>query len=158
MTQTEKNEYQKKWRQKNKDKVQTYASRAKDYQKEYGKTYRKENRERIKKLQEVWRQNNPKKCQNYYRNSVLKIYGITPQEYDALLKNQNGKCAICRRPHTDFERRLHVDHDHSTGKVRGLLCVKCNQGIGYLDDCPELLERARQYLLRSKKEGSIANI
>lgn len=147
MTHEERIEYQRRWRLKNKDRLKQYASNAASYRKQYAKVYRKENREKIQKMQKLWRQKNPDKCRKYYRNNGLRLYGITTQEYDALLKVQNGKCAICERPHTEFERRLHVDHDHLTKQVRGLLCVKCNQGIGYFDDSFELLERAKQYLL-----------
>lgn len=70
-----------------------------------------------------------------------KRYNITPEQYDGLNVAQNGRCAICERP-----RPLCVDHDHDTGAVRGLLCQKCNKGIGLLDDDPNVLIRAMEYV------------
>jgi hypothetical protein len=80
-----------------------------------------------------------------YRAINLKLrYGITPEEYDELLVSQNGVCAICGEE-CSTGRRLSVDHDHETGRVRGLLCSKCNYGIGHLKTV-ENLERAIDYL------------
>lgn len=70
-------------------------------------------------------------------------FGMEPTDYFALLDAQQGRCAICR---TDQMDRAHVDHDHDTGKVRGLLCGPCNQGIGLFRDEPERLEAAATYL------------
>lgn len=72
-------------------------------------------------------------------------YGITLEEYDALLQQQGGTCAICRRPPRD-DISLHVDHDHETGARRGLLCFRCNNSLGDLEDDPDLLRRAAAYL------------
>lgn len=74
---------------------------------------------------------------------TLKRYGITAEDYDHMFAEQNGLCAICGRPDS---RALSVDHDHETGKVRGLLCSKCNFLLGYADDDPEILTRAIEYL------------
>ena len=60
-----------------------------------------------------------------------------------MLADQDGKCAICTKP---FPGRIAIDHDHRTGRVRGLLCTSCNTGIGKLGDDPELLLRAISYL------------
>jgi hypothetical protein len=62
-----------------------------------------------------------------------------------MLEQQNGVCAICHGNCTTW-KALSVDHDHRTGKVRGLLCQTCNTGIGALDDSPDLLRRALEYL------------
>lgn len=85
----------------------------------------------------------------YGRRSTLKHrYGITVDEYDKMMEYQQG-CAICgatecggRGPNS----RLAVDHDHETGKVRGLLCTNCNNGLGRFKDSPELLQKAITYL------------
>jgi hypothetical protein len=86
----------------------------------------------------------------YGRRSLLKNrYGITANEYDLMVSEQNGKCAICNT-NTAGGRgagsRLAVDHDHTTGQVRGLLCSMCNQGIGMFKDDTELLRKAIDYL------------
>lgn len=70
-------------------------------------------------------------------------YNITGAEYDAMLARQGGACAICG---DEKAASLAVDHCHQTGKVRGLLCVNCNRGIGYFLDQPERLTKAAQYL------------
>lgn len=77
-------------------------------------------------------------------------YGMSRGEYDALHKRQDGKCAICRQPETQKIRgktlSLAVDHCHTKGAVRGLLCSDCNRGLGFFKDDPEALQRAADYL------------
>lgn len=75
-------------------------------------------------------------------------YGIGSTEYDALLTKQDGKCAICgtTKPKTKGGEYFVVDHCHSTGKVRGLLCVPCNLALGYVQDDPAILRSAITYL------------
>jgi hypothetical protein len=75
-------------------------------------------------------------------------YGITFEDYTAMLAQQGGGCAICGGVNADG-RVLHVDHHHGTGAVRGLLCQKCNHGIGLFRDTPDLLTRAIAYLLNT---------
>lgn len=83
-------------------------------------------------------------------------YGITSTEYDEMLAAQDGVCAVCRQPETRYDprwrvtRRLAVDHCHTTGKVRGLLCFEHNSGLGKFADDPELLRAAAEYLERSR--------
>ncbi|HXF71611.1 MAG TPA: endonuclease VII domain-containing protein [Actinomycetota bacterium] len=83
----------------------------------------------------------------YARNAhLLRKYGITAEDYDRLLEEQGGVCAICgRRPK---QRYLAVDHEHGTGRVRGLLCDPCNQMLGFAEDDPERLRKAIAYLTR----------
>jgi hypothetical protein len=81
------------------------------------------------------------------RRSFLRTqYGISLEEYDAMLKRQGGACAICRKRPTE---RLCVDHCHVTRKVRGLLCRQCNFGLGHFRDDPDLVEAAAAYLRRT---------
>jgi hypothetical protein len=75
--------------------------------------------------------------------NLRKHYGITIKQYDELLKKQNNKCAICNR---ESIYKLHVDHNHKSGKVRGLLCGSCNRGIGLFGESLELLQKAKEYL------------
>jgi hypothetical protein len=84
------------------------------------------------------------------RYNRLKIYGLRPEEFDALLERQNSRCAVCRSA-TPGNKTLCVDHDHVTGQVRGLLCDKCNRAIGLLRDDPSVLKRAREYMLRHRQ-------
>lgn len=81
-----------------------------------------------------------------HRARVAKVYGIGPDDYDAMYAAQDGRCAICRRA-TGKTRRLSVDHDHATGKVRGLLCRVCNDMLGHARDEPLFFMRAWLYLM-----------
>jgi Recombination endonuclease VII len=90
----------------------------------------------------------------YRRNEMLKDkYGITLEDFERMSDLQDGVCAICRRDPSEFEgdkhpahKVLHVDHDHLTGKVRGLLCFFCNTAIGMLQDDAAVVMRAADYL------------
>ena len=75
------------------------------------------------------------------RYHLRQRYGIEPEEVDRLVAAQDGVCAICRQ-----NSPSHVDHDHTTGRIRGVLCVPCNNGIGLFRDRPELLHRAAEYV------------
>lgn len=87
---------------------------------------------------------------------LLNKYGITLSQYNEIFEKQCGVCALCGKPETKAQVRvrggivitdmLHVDHDHETGRVRGLLCYRCNTGIGKLYDDPGLLRKAADYL------------
>ncbi len=77
--------------------------------------------------------------------SLQQRFGITQEEYLQLLDKQGNKCGICRCDY-DKNKRFHVDHDHDTGLIRGLLCRKCNLGIGLLGDSLETVKRAVSYL------------
>lgn len=80
------------------------------------------------------------------RNRVLvKLYGITAEQYDDLLAEQWELCALCSEPRQKGFR-LAVDHDHATGKVRGLLCHRCNVALGRAETVPGWTERAAKYL------------
>lgn len=101
-----------------------------------------------KELTKKWKQNNRERERLNRRRNALNEYGLTLEDYDSMLKSQNGACKICGRQDTGSSRvkNFHVDHCHSTGKVRGLLCNNCNRGIGYLGDNIERLEKALEYL------------
>ena len=98
-----------------------------------------------------WRIKNPEKAKTKtqtWRNNHYKKYGITLQKYEELVQLQNNLCAICGRP--PESRNLHVDHCHKTGKIRGLLCRRCNRGIGILRDSTEIMTKAISYLEKFK--------
>ena len=82
------------------------------------------------------------KCRQLRRD-----FDITLETYDKILEQQNGVCAICGNEEKGKTKKLAVDHCHDTNKVRGLLCQNCNRGIGLLDDNPEVLQKAIDYLL-----------
>lgn len=93
-----------------------------------------------------WRTNNPDKQKAIKKTATLKQYNLTLQEYDNLLSRQDGKCAICGS--LPNKKDLAVDHDHITGKVRGLLCTNCNLILGLANDNPEILENLINYLYK----------
>ena len=77
------------------------------------------------------------------------LYGIEPEDVDFMLKEQDYACWVCRRPFVECETSPHVDHDHSNGQVRGMLCHRCKTGLGFFDDSSERLLRATRYLENS---------
>lgn len=101
------------------------------------------NRDRRNKSFKVWRNKNPRPSRAGTKN--FSRYGITEETWDKLYAEQNGKCRICGGVNADG-RRLGVDHDDVTGIVRGLLCLACNFGIGYLKHNTSILSKAIQYL------------
>ena len=72
-----------------------------------------------------------------------RLYGLNEEEYNNMILSQNNLCAICNKP---SDKTLHIDHDHATGMVRGLLCHNCNTGIGMLQEDLIILNRAIEYL------------
>lgn len=72
-------------------------------------------------------------------------YGISPEQYLQMYQEQGGKCKICGKELPDGEY-LHIDHNKDTGEVRGLLCGKCNRGLGIFDELPENFIKAVEYL------------
>lgn len=86
------------------------------------------------------------------RYHLRRQFGITPEEYDALLKEQGGVCAICKKKEIAKNKSgkpfsLSVDHCHRTGKNRGILCNNCNRGIGHLQEDLRILLAAADYLI-----------
>lgn len=73
-------------------------------------------------------------------------YGLTPEDYNKLYTQQQGKCFICQTYESELKQPLNVDHDHKTHIVRGLLCSNCNRGIGMFKDNPDTFLRAYVYL------------
>lgn len=91
-----------------------------------------------------WVENNPSQRKRHVRRSRIRKYGITPEQYDAMLEAQGNRCAICgggnRRP-------MAIDHCHKTGKVRALLCDSCNTSLGHIER-DGFLEKALQYIAK----------
>jgi hypothetical protein len=99
-----------------------------------------------------WRAENPEKRKqqnarrNHRVNNLRNLYGLSPEDFELMARTQNGLCAICQ----SLPDQLVVDHCHITGNVRGLLCNKCNRGIGQLNDDIETVRSALEYLERAK--------
>jgi len=147
--------YQKEYRQKNKEyfrqKAKEYYQLNKEKLKEYKTIYRENNKEKIKAQQIEYRENNPEKIRNH---DLKSNHNITLEEYNKMLDEQNGVCAICFEKETDKEsnkkiKSLAVDHDHKIGSVRGLLCGKCNKMLGMAKDNIFILKNAIEYLKRN---------
>lgn len=145
---------QKNYREKNRQAVNEYAN-----------NYYKQNAERIKARRKLKREGKPTKefhstrvfdSDAYYNREGWKrsrekswkqrgIIGMTYDLYEKMLVDQDYKCVICNAEYSDT-KKLHVDHCHNTGKVRGLLCNNCNNGMGKLGDSIERLESVINYL------------
>ena len=98
------------------------------------------------KYVKVWRANNVDKVRRDQRAShVRREYGLGWEEYERMHQEQFGCCAICFSA-IDLLKTTHVDHCHSSGRIRGLLCLQCNSGLGQFEDDTERLMRAIMYL------------
>lgn len=134
-----------------------------DQQKEWAK----KNPDKEKAIRDRMKKKNPnlhkesyrrilKKNPDYIREKNYKAsFGITIDQYELMFNFQGGLCAICRKPETIMDRgkirRLAVDHCHATGKIRGLLCGKCNKAIGLVDENLLVLSAMSEYLLKHQQ-------
>lgn len=127
------------------------------YAAEYHRAHRERDRGLRRRITAEWEKNNPEKAKAKRDRANLRKHGITQEWYDKTLEAQGGGCAICNEP--PRERRFSVDHDHACcpGKnscgmcVRGLLCQRCNAGIGMLKDDVEIVVAAANYLHSSSR-------
>lgn len=130
-------------------------SNAKSYKKHRDKriAYYIEHREKILSRGAKYKSEHPEEIATYNRDYKLqRNYGITVEEYDEMLEAQGGGCAICGKTPEENGRRLAVDHNHETDKLRGLLCNSCNSGLGYFQDKPEICCWAMLYLEEYERE------
>ncbi len=108
------------------------------------RAYYERNKPRILAYRKAWYAANSQRQKD---ERLLAKFGITRDDYDTMMKRQEGCCWICRTSEAEAPKGvLMVDHDHATNKVRGLLCLHCNLGLGYFKDQPRLLDRAQRYL------------
>lgn len=137
---------------------------------ERASSWARNNRERSRAIKAAWRSRNPNAGRDYYHRTksaearreyrlrwqLKRLYGITKEDHDRMYRSQGGVCAICASVPSGPGSRgiLHVDHDHATGKVRGLLCWKCNVGLGNLRDDPAILRAALVYLAGEMREAN----
>ena len=115
----------KKTREKDRERYKINA----EHRREYARKYRKDNPE---KLRETHLKSN---------------YGISTLDFNNMLKNQNNKCDICKRDMNDYGKVFCVDHNHSTGKIRSLLCDPCNFGIGFYE---KYADKYKEYIDKHK--------
>lgn len=126
-------------------KTRGLAHECKECNKARSRAYGAKNREARRAYTKKWREENA--TPEYNRNRSLRHrYGIDAKRYDQMLDEQGGVCAICGGTNPDG-KRLSVDHDHSTGEVRKLLCLTCNWQVGFVENNPGHLEKLMKYLL-----------
>lgn len=96
----------------------------------------------------TWLKNNPHKARKARMEHLWRKQGfvLTIERYDEMLAEQAGRCAICKE--APGKKSLAADHDHDTGQVRRLLCLRCNRGLGFFRDRPDLTEAATRYLVQ----------
>jgi hypothetical protein len=109
----------------------------------YHQAYHRKHREEILPKQREYRRRHIEREQDC---QLQRHYGLSLAEYDDMLESQDNGCAICGKPPEENGKRLSVDHDHETGKVRGLLCNCCNRGLGIFHDDIALMRDAIEYL------------
>lgn len=151
-------EYVKKYTDKDPERVKALAKkraekdpeRKKRRQKVYYQNNKEEVLARTRISSRAWYRANPEKARN---QTLKRNYGITMEDYKNMLVEQNSNCAICGRNQSEFKVAFHVDHCHTTGAIRGLLCGSCNRALGLLKDSCEVLDNAKAYL-NKHKEGT----
>lgn len=138
--------------------AKTAAERSREYRLRNGDEVRRKSREHMRRRREedpegekqklaVWRQKNAAKDKATRRAWQLRTrYGMTVEQFDEMLAAQDARCKICRSEDPKGHGRWHVDHCHTTGKVRGILCSDCNTALGLVCDSPTTLVRAAHYL------------
>lgn len=115
--------------------------------------WQQKNGQKVRTAMRSWRDRNPDKIKAQSKKQRLKRYGLTPESFEKLLDDHKGRCGICD---VDLDRtkgigrNLHIDHCHASGVVRGLLCGKCNLGLGLFADNTDRLQGAIDYLKRSR--------
>lgn len=127
--------------------ARTKSSR-RELMREYDRTTYWNHRDEKLRKNKAWRLKNAQRLKQYNRKKNLQKFGLTVEEYASLFSAQGGACAICFNL-CKTGRRLAVDHCHCSGKIRGLLCQKCNHAIGLMDDSVCRLESAIRYLTRA---------
>lgn len=127
------------------------ASRLKHIEKarQRSREYHQKHRDRLRLYRKEWQKKNSDAC---HLKKMQRIHGLEPGEYAKKFEIQQGLCAICREPErlkdrrSGMRRRLSVDHNHATGKNRGLLCGACNAALGHMRDNVRILRAAIDYL------------
>lgn len=134
-------EYITKWRKENKEQISEYNKEWKKKNEDKRKSYLIENKIKIQNYYKTEKYKKQKK--NYY---LKRDFNISIDDYNKLFQKQDGKCAICNKHQSELTTMLSVDHDHSTGKIRSLLCSNCNLLIGNAFDNIDILNNAIKYL------------
>jgi len=154
-------QYIKQWRKDNPEYIKQYYKDNEEHIKQHRKQYYKDNSERlnknrrqdykkngekIKEWTKQWQKNNPDKMKAI---RLKHYYGLSHENWLKMWDNQEGRCAICGEFFSNPSEAF-VDHDHITGEIRGLLCKKCNFGLGNFNDNPEIMKKAIKYIRGSE--------
>lgn len=131
-----------KYYQRNKEKIRIYEQGRREQHRRDCRKYYMKNPEVSKRY---YVNNKPRIQELNRKNHLKRTFGLTDTEYNAMLVKQHGRCAICGNE--PRKRNLHVDHNHLTNEIRGLLCHSCNNGLGLFRDDPKLLLDAIGYLI-----------
>ena len=104
---------------------------------------------------QAWILAHPEQTRTHRKRARFAAYGITEEDFHAILADQDGTCAICNtidpgRGTKNGTAQWHIDHDHETGAVRGILCRRCNLAIGHFNDDPAMLDKAAAYLRNAR--------
>jgi hypothetical protein len=145
--------YKAEWLARNPDHKREYAGRpeVQERQKAKSKAYYQANKDKVIEQSKAWREANPeRKSYADWAGHLRRNYGITIEDYERRLVEQDGKCAICGEPTSEGGERLAVDHDHETGKIRALLCRRCNSVIGFIEESAALARLVAGYLEKHK--------
>jgi hypothetical protein len=130
-------------RQRKLKQLKEWVSNNPDKRKEQKRRHYEKNKDKIDQKAKDWYENNKER---YVNNALLRKYGVTLEQYNLLREQQNFSCAICEEREDVVGKKLVVDHSHATGRIRKLLCAKCNVGLGMLKDSPDIMERAAKYV------------
>ncbi len=107
------------------------------------------NKEKTAIYNKSYKLKNKEKIAAWTRDYLLKAtFNITVEEYNKKLANQNENCDICKKHYSLFKRNLSVDHCHSTGRIRGLLCSNCNVALGHMKESPDNITNMLSYLAK----------
>jgi len=136
---------------KNKHRIDGYSHYCKECVNKVDRKNYQKNKVKIKRRHKERYSENPQKYIKMAREINLKHrFGLSLNDYERMLKEQNNLCAICGKTELSYNRKLAVDHDHKTGKVRALLCMKCNHVLGNANDDINVLKNAILYLEKHK--------
>lgn len=141
-------EQRKAYREANKERIRAYDRAYRAGNRALSKAYRDENKEQINERKRACYEATRERVKSQRR---MRAYGINDIRYNEILARQNNCCAICNTHKSELKKDLSVDHDHNTGKVRGLLCNNCNIGIGLLKDSSEVVHKAHLYLIHHQE-------
>jgi len=146
------NEQRKAYREANKDQINAKGRVYREANKEKilakGKAYREANNDQLNERKRALYNASREKRKAQRRT---RTYGVDESQYNEMLARQSNCCAICNTHKSELKKELSVDHNHNTGKVRGLLCHSCNLGIGLLKDSPSVVFRAHVYLIHHQE-------